>query len=61
MISRLLRPQSVCTTTVFSLIGVRVLSAYGQTPDDILADELNHIYREVARPCRATTSMRTTR
>lgn len=49
MIGRSLRRQSVCTTTVFSLIGVCVLSACGQTPDEVLADELNDIYREVAQ------------
>lgn len=49
MIGRSLRRQSVCTTTVFSLIGVCVLTACGQTPDEVLADELNDIYREVAQ------------
>lgn len=49
MICRSLRRQSVCTATVFALIGVCVLSACGQTPDEVLADELNDIYREVAQ------------
>ncbi|CPX80878.1 hypothetical protein [Mycobacteroides abscessus] len=49
MVCRFLRHQSVCTATVFALIGVCVLSACGQTPGEVLADELNDIYREVAQ------------
>ncbi|OHU80415.1 hypothetical protein HBA97_09420 [Mycobacteroides chelonae] len=49
MVCRFLRHQSACTATVFTLIGVCVLSACGQTPDEMLADELNGIYREVAQ------------
>ncbi|WP_234797701.1 MULTISPECIES: hypothetical protein [Mycobacteroides] len=49
MVCRFLRHQSVCTAMVFTLIGVCVLSACGRTPDEVLADELNDIYREVAQ------------
>lgn len=49
MVCRSLRSESICTATVFTLIGICVLSACGRTPDEVLADELNDIYREVAQ------------
>ncbi|SLH43925.1 hypothetical protein [Mycobacteroides abscessus] len=49
MIGRLLRRQDVCTATVLALVGAAVLCACGPTPEEVLADELNDIYREVAQ------------
>lgn len=49
MSGRSLRYQSMCTATIFALVGVCVLCACGPTPEEMLAEELNDIYREVAQ------------